>query len=167
MGNILDDLDGIPGANRLKNWKPSAGAGNGTNNSGANIADVKPVSNLNAAQKKSTSVQNDNKPVAYLRGVSGEYQNKRIIIRDGDTYTFGRSPKNHIVFSENKRGVSRLHLFIQSVASEKKVILVDVDSSYGTYDAVKRRFVSNYPYELHEGDVFTFGYDQMFKVEFE
>lgn len=158
MSNILDNLDGIPGANRIKNSQNNTGS--------VNYSHEKPVSRWNSALPQNKVSQNPAN-VAYIRGISGTYNDQRIIIHEGDTYTFGRSPKNQITFDDHARAISRLHLSLQALPSEKKVILIDLDSSYGTYDASKKRYVSNHPYELHAGDTFWIGYNEMFKIEFE
>lgn len=154
MANLLDNLDGIPGANRIRN-------------NSANAYQARPVDRAYDGANGSSPNKSHTNKTLYVKCISGEYNGKRIGVMDGETITFGRSPKNHIVFKEEERGVSRLHLSLTANVSERKVTLIDLDSSYGTYDATKRRYVSNYPYELSEGDVFTFGYNQMFKIEFE
>lgn len=86
-----------------------------------------------------------------LRGLSGSVSGK--IFPIGGRMRIGRSPQCKIHFPENTPGVSGTHCEVTREGD--RVILRDLNSTYGTYLGANNRLEAHRSYELHMGDTFT------------
>lgn len=103
-----------------------------------------------------TPVQDNYGPTAplsqwQLRGLSGTTSGKAFPI--GARVRIGRSSQCEIAFPENTPGVSGTHCEV--TLEGDRVILRDLNSTYGTYLGANNRLEAHRSYELHMGDTFT------------
>ena len=97
-----------------------------------------------------------------LRCVSGTLNGQTFPL--GGTVRIGRSQQCDISFPENTPGVSGTHceIFLEG----ERVVLRDLNSTYGTYLGANNRLEAHRSYELHMGDTFTLAQSgQSFRLE--
>lgn len=87
-----------------------------------------------------------------LQGIAGMYKGCSFPLLNG-SLVFGRDSKHSsIVFSMSTPGISSIHCEIRKEGD--KIILVDRDSSYGTFLSNGTKLIPNKPYVLNTGDKF-------------
>lgn len=97
-----------------------------------------------------------------IRGIDGTMDGK--VFEIGSVLRFGRSPECNVVFPSNAPGISSVHCELEQ--QNGRIVLRDLQSSYGTYLAGNVRATPRVDYHLQEGDVFTLAQGgQTFRLE--
>ncbi|MGN0978102.1 MAG: FHA domain-containing protein [Faecousia sp.] len=97
-----------------------------------------------------------------LRCVSGTLNGQTIPL--GGTLRIGRSQQCDISFPENTPGISGTHCEVSLEGD--RVVLRDLNSTYGTYLGANNRLEAHRGYDLHMGDTFTLAQSgQSFRLE--
>lgn len=97
-----------------------------------------------------------------IRGVGGEMEGQVFLLHS--TLKFGRSPQCDIVFPKNAPGISGLHC--ELAIEDGRVVLRDMQSTYGTYLTKGVQMEPRVNYYLHLGDEFTLAEGgQTFRLE--
>ena len=97
-----------------------------------------------------------------LRCLSGALNGRAFPING--TMRIGRSPQCEISFPENTPGVSGTHCEVSLEGD--RVVLRDLNSTYGTYLDANDRLEAHRGYDLHMGDIFTLTQSgQSFRLE--
>lgn len=109
---------------------------------------------LNVSTAPALSHKNAYSPAiaSSLMGISGLYKDCSFPL-SGGTLIMGRdSKKTNIVFSTSTPGISSVHCELRNEGG--KILLVDRDSSYGTFLENGTKLIPNQPYVLNPGDKF-------------
>ena len=103
-------------------------------------------------------------PSWQIRGLAGPLEGSVYTLYSGETMQFGRDPQCRVAFAPNTPGISGLHCAVE--AHHEKVVLRDLQSSYGTYLGNHVRLESRVDYNLREGDEFMLAEGgQIFRLE--
>lgn len=93
----------------------------------------------------------------FIRSLSPQHNGLRICI-ENTTAILGRdSMKCKIVYRDDTPGVSTHHCSVSWDASSKVFIVIDLESTYGTYRMTGQRLSPNVPYAFNVGDQFYLG----------
>ncbi len=98
--------------------------------------------------------RNSQKKPGYIIGSGGEKDGIRINIKK-EGIKFGRNPGMDVQYGSDTPGISRLHCKL--CWDDKKLVIVDLDSSSGTFVNGGTRLMPNAATELHVGDTFYLG----------
>lgn len=164
-GGILLLLAVIVAANRKTKKKESAGAASAGGGFQGPAPDAFSGGTIALKRNEMASELVDIQPTAALSSgaAAGPARWQLRCIRgtlEGKTYpltgtlSIGRAPDNEIAFSESTKGVSAKHCEVQ--LSGGRVILRDLNSTYGTYFGMESRakLQPNMEYTVKNGDVF-------------
>ena len=88
---------------------------------------------------------------------TGRQTTKNKTYLDSRTVFVGRKPECSIIYKDGTPGVSGKHCSITWDSKNKEFIVVDLDSSYGTYLVSGLRLEPNLIYRLHAGDEIYIG----------
>lgn len=100
-----------------------------------------------------------------IEGVSGHYRDVFFPLADKKVI-IGRSPDScHIIYPNETRGVSRVHCEVALDRANGAVILRDLGSSNGTFVSGGKRINIDQGIPLYEGDQFTIGENNTFRVK--
>ncbi len=103
-----------------------------------------------------------NGPVYTLVGQAGQFAGKRFPI--SRQLSLGRKPGNDILYPQGTVGISSSHCAL--IPRKEGVVLMDLGSTYGTYQANGTKLVPNQKYLLQRGDGFCLGSpEQRFRIE--
>lgn len=103
-----------------------------------------------------------NTPVYTLIGQAGQFAGKRIPI--GKQLSMGRRPGNDILYPQGSVGISGSHCVLMT--KNEGVVLMDLGSTYGTYQSNGTKLVPNQTYLLKRGEGFYLGSpEQCFRIE--
>ncbi len=98
-------------------------------------------------------------------GLSGYYENVFFPLSEKKV-VLGRSPDHcHIIFSDDTRGVSRVHCELLLDKAARAVCIKDLGSSNGTFVSGRGKLTSEQSVALHEGDCFTIGENNTFVIK--
>lgn len=101
-------------------------------------------------------------PEWQLRGLGGTFEGQTYLLEH--QLSIGRNPAGQIVYPQNTKGISGSHCEIR--LEQGNVILIDLQSTYGTYFANGMKVEPRIPYQLKEGDCFYLAEkQQMFRLE--
>jgi len=97
-----------------------------------------------------------------IRGMSGTFMGQIFALTD--VLQFGRNPQNQVAFPQNTKGISGNHCELST--ENGRIILRDLESTYGTYLKTGEKINARVACELKEGDIFYLAESsQSFRVE--
>jgi hypothetical protein len=118
----------------------------------ATAAPIRPVASPNPAVPYTAAGPASYAAVTTLMGVSGVYQNTSFPLSTA-RLVIGRDSKSvNIVFPPSTPGISSVHCEVR--LENGCAVLVDRDSSYGTFLSNGAKLAPNQPYVLHSGEGF-------------
>lgn len=114
-------------------------------------ARIRPVAFQNAQPQLASGVQMGNAGIAVV-GLQGYYQGRQIGFDSNGHIVFGRDAQATVRYAPNTPGISGIHCEIK--IKNGIPVLIDRESSHGTYFQDGRKLNPNQPYQIQNGMVF-------------
>ncbi len=132
-------------------WQGAAGAADPVEDYAGETSPIQGYGNVNFEERERVAQA---KPVCFLMGVGGVMNGRKYPLT-GKEITIGRYQTNVICYPENAPGVSRSHARLYMDGD--RIMLMDCNSSGGTYLKRTGRLQTMHPVEVNIGDVFYIG----------